>query len=252
VRLTPSNKIVIIPALLVAGALGLQALAQQRAPLPPADFLPNCMKLIEQKRYAEARSLLEPVLAEHPDWPRAKFYLALTYHKENRYGAARELYERVLELDPQYHSVRLFYGWCLYYLGELGPARAMFEAFLAAKPDYPDAIFALGLIDFDSDEIESARARFLEAIELAEQKGDTRTEAKSRARLADLLVRTGKLAAARAELERSIELNPRNYEAHFKLSRVLDRLGDSAGAAAARARHQQMLERAHPGAGGGP
>jgi tetratricopeptide (TPR) repeat protein len=252
VRWTPATKIVIVPALLLAGALGIDVPAQQRAPLPPADFLPDCMKLIQQQRYAEARSRLEPVLVDHPDWPRANFYLALTYHKENRYGAARRLYERVLQLDPEYHSVRIFYGWCLYYLGELDGARAMFEAYLAVKPEYPDAIFALGLIDFDSDEVESARGRFLEAIELAARKGDAVTEAKSRARLADVFVRSGKLDAARAELERSIELNPRNYEAHFKLSRVLDRLGDTEGAAAARARHKEMLERAHPGAGGGP
>ena len=170
----------------------------------------------------------------------------MTYHKENRYGAAREHYERVLEQDPQYHMVRMFYGWCLYYLGELEAAREMVQSYLSVEPDYTDALFALGLIDFDSDEIASARGRFEQAIGLAERLQDRATEAKARARLADVHIRTGDLDRARQQLQRSVELNPQNYEAHFKLSRVLERLGDSEGAAAARARHREWLGRAHP------
>jgi len=207
-----------------------------------------CLRLIEQRRYAEARRMLEPVVADHPGWARAHFYLALTYHKENRYGEARRLYERTLELDPAYHTAKPFYGWCLYYLGELARSRELFESFLAEQPGYPDAIFALGLIDFDDDVIESARANFTEAARLAGERGDRSTEAKSRARLADVHVRTGDLAEARQQLQRSVELNPDNYETYFKLSRVLQRLGDAAGAEQARLKHVEVRKRMRPAA----
>ena len=59
--------------------------------------------MIEQKRYEQARQLLAPLVASHPEWARAHFYLALTYHKENRYERARELFQRALQLDSQEH-----------------------------------------------------------------------------------------------------------------------------------------------------
>ncbi len=222
-----------------------EALGPQ-APLPPPGFLKGCLALIEQKQYEQARRLLAPVVADHPGWARAHFYLALTYQKENRYERARELFRRALQLDPQEHSVRLFYGWCLYYLGELAASREMIESFLAARPDYPDAIFALGLIDFDDDDIDSAGRRFKRAAELARQRKDKPTEAKARARLADVLIRSDELEPARDELVRSIELNPDNYETYFKLSRVLQRLGDAEGAEEARRAHHRVRQRARP------
>jgi tetratricopeptide (TPR) repeat protein len=238
-----------------AALLGLVALAlgsgppdaAPRAPLPPPGFMEAVLKLIEEDRTADARELLEPLVANHPAWPRAHLYLALTYHRENRYDPARELFERTLVLDPQYTIVRYYYAWCLYYLGRLGEARENFTTFLAAKPGNADAIFGLALIDYDEDKIDSARARLLEAIRIASEGQDAATEAKARARLADVHVRTGELAQARSELERSIELNPRNYETYYKLSRVLERLGDTAGAEQARQKHREVRERIRPG-----
>jgi len=223
-----------------------------KAPLPPPGFMRMCLQLIEQRRYADARRMLEPIVADHPGWPRAHFYLALSYHKQNRYAKARELYERTLQLDPAYHSAKPFYGWCLYYLGELARSRELFEAYLAERPGYPDAIFALGLIDFDEDLIDSARTHFIEAARLAGERGDRSTEAKSRARLADVHVRAGELEKARLELQHSVELNPDNYETYFKLSRVLQRLGDTEGAEQARLKHVEVRKRMRPEAGTEP
>ena len=104
---------VVGPAVLVlgVGAIGAQPVDPDQAPLPPPGFLKGCLALIEQKRYEQARQLLVPVVADHPGWARAHFYLALTYHKENRYERARELFRRALQLDPEEQSVRMFYGW---------------------------------------------------------------------------------------------------------------------------------------------
>ena len=214
------------------------------APLPPPNFLPSCLELIRRGRYAEARGLLQPVVAGHPGWSRAHFYLGITYHEENRYEEASELFRRALELDPESSAPRMFYGWSLYYLGRLEEARGMFESYLSVHPAYPDAIFALGLIDFDADSLDSARSRFEETIRLAREKRDASTEAKARARLADVWIRSGDWQKAKGDLERSIQLNPDNYETYFKLSRVLQRLGDAEGAADARRKHDEVRQRA--------
>ncbi len=214
-----------------------------RGPLPSPDFLPACLKLIRQRQTAQARELLEPVVADHPGWAKARFYLGLTYHREKRYERAAELFKRALEVDPLYHTPRVYYGWCLYYLGDPEAAREMFESYLEVKPDYPDALFALGLIAFDADEVASAQRLFERVIVLAQTGNDAKTEAKARARLADLLIRLDMIKSAKAQLNRSIVLNPDNFEVYFKLSRVLERLGEREAAQAARLKHDEVRAR---------
>jgi tetratricopeptide (TPR) repeat protein len=220
------------------------------AAVPPPGYMAQAMELIRQGRYLEARARLLPVVKEHPAWPRAQFFLGLTYQKEHRYAEAQPLFERVLKLDPEYHEVRVFNGWCLYYMGRMDDARAMFSSFLEWRPDYPDAHFALGLIEFDEDDLVEARRRFEHVISLTDDGRSRRSEAKARARLADVWVRSGKLQAAHAELMRSIELNPSNYESYYKLSRVLDRLGRAEEAEQARQKHREVQRRVRPTGGG--
>ncbi len=212
-------------------------------PLPPSDFLPSCLKLIRQRQTARARQLLEPVVADHPGWAKARFYLGLSYHIEKRYERAAELFKRALEVDPLYHTPRVYYGWCLYYLGDAEAAREMFESYLEDKPDDPDALFALGLMAFDADKVASAQRLFERVIVLAQTRNDAKTEARGRARLADVLIRLDMIKPAKAQLNRSIVLNPDNFEVYYKLSRVLERLGEREAAQAARLKHDEVRAR---------
>lgn len=220
--------------------------SQPRPPLPPPGEMDRCLALIKAKRYEEARVRLGPIVDDHPDWPRANFFLALTFHKENRYELARPLFERVLALDPKYHTARPFYGWCLYYLGNAAESRKQFEAYLNVKPNYADAHYAIGLIEYDRDKIDAARERFETAIRLAKTAKDRATEGKSRARLGDVFIRLDHLENAKRELELAVTLRPDAYEAYFKLSRVLQRLGDEVGAAKAREMHLKIREMLRP------
>jgi len=236
------------------GATSAPVLPQIAAPEPVAhgaaiapDEMARCLELIRAKQYEAARRRLQPIVLAHPGWARAHLLLALTYHEEQRYELARPLFARALELDPQERSVLPFYGWCLYYLGEAEASRRQFTAFLESDPDYADAHFALGLIDYDHDDLKGAAQRFGTTIRLAATAGDARTEGKARARLADVFIRRGELAPARAELERAVLLRPDAYEAFFKLSRVLERLGDHEAAARALAAHEEVRERVRPG-----
>ena len=198
------------------------------------EFLQHCFSLIRADRHLEARALLEPVVESDPDWAPATLYLAMTYNQERRWETACQLYERVLVLAPDLHATHMPYGWCLYYLGRPDDARRSFETYLEFSPDYPDAIFALGLIDFDADDLTTAERRFRRVVALTEASSDTRTEARARARLADVYLRSGRLEPAREELERAIALDPNDGKAYFKLSRVLQLSGDTVGADRAR------------------
>jgi tetratricopeptide (TPR) repeat protein len=238
----------LVRVVLGAAICGLPGLVWSQAALPPAGEMTRCLDLIRAKQYQAARDRLEPIVLGHPGWARAHFLLGLTYHEEQRYERARPLFARALALDAQERAVLPYYGWCLYYLGEPEDARRQFVEYLETNPGYADAHFALALLDFDRDDLNAAAERFDTAIRLAAAAGDARIEGKARARLADVHVRRGALPAARAELERAVVLRPDAYEAYFKLSRVLERLGDREGAALALRRHDEVREQVRPGA----
>lgn len=224
----------------------VNAPTSQPASALPTGELMRSLRLIREKQFERARGKIEPLVAAYPEWSRAWLMLAMTYHEEQRYSMARPLFAKALSLDPNDHNARPFYGWCLYYLGDAGEARAQFEAFLKVNPQFADAHFAIGLIEYDEDNLDEAMRRFDRTIEIAKSTRDPRTEGKARARSADVYIRRNELTKARDELEAAVRLRPDAYEAYHKLSRVYQRLGERQKAAEARRMHDEIRERMHP------
>jgi tetratricopeptide (TPR) repeat protein len=196
-------------------------------------------KLIQQRQTDAARLRLAPYLQQHPEDGRAAFLMGLSYHREKRYALARPRFERAVELAPDYHPAFHFLGWCLYYMGETVAAREAFEQHLVRLPTEGDSHFAIGLIDLDDDRLEAAERRFRRAIELQADNPRRRKDvSKAHARLGDVYVRRDDLEAARAELEVATELWPQHYTAFYKLSRVLNRLGEMEAAQRAYRQYQ--------------
>jgi tetratricopeptide (TPR) repeat protein len=222
--------------------------ARHQAP-PPLEaaaeqLLERSRALIREERFDEARALLEPEVAARPAWADGRVGLALTYIKEERWESARLLLEEALALDPGLDRARLPLGWCLYYLGRLEPARSTVEAFLEKEPDYADAVYALSLIELEGEDLERAESLLRRVIMLGRAARDRERQALAHTRLADLYLRRGSASRARIELERSLKLTPDDALVHFKMSRVLQLLGDDAGAAAAREAHRRLQQAA--------
>lgn len=217
--------------------------APERAPLPPPGEMARCKALIDAGLYNAARMRLEPIVEHHPGWARATALLGLTYYKESRFEAAKPLFAKALEADPKEIAIRPVYGWTLYSLGELGAAEAMFESLLERKPGYAPAHYALGRIHLDRDETGAAAKSFETTARLAAEQDDRPMEGRAHARLGDLYVRLDDLERAKEELETALELFPDEPEALFKLSRVLQRLGDAEGAERARERFEEVRSR---------
>jgi len=173
----------------------------------------------------------------------AEFLLGFSFQKQKVYAAASEHFERAAQLAPDYRPTWQFLGYARYYLGDLAGAREAFERHIELQPDEGDSWFGLGLIDFDEDRLDDAEQHFRKAIELHEAvrakdpagRARGREIAKSRARLADVLIRRDQWTAARDELQQAAALLP-SPEIWHKLHDVLLRLGDEAGAAQAAAR----------------
>ncbi len=216
-------------------------------PIPLGPRLVAMATLISRQQTDVARDRLQQYLQEHPDDGQAAFLLGLTYHREKRYTLARPWFESAAGLAPDYHPIHHFHGWCLYYLGDMPGARAAFERHLGLMPGEGDSHFGLGLIAVDDDRLDDARRRFLKAIEL--QEGNPKRQrdvSKAHARLADVHIRRGESQQARAELQRATELWPQHYAAFYKLSRVLNRLGESESADEALRLYRVWQARAEP------
>ena len=177
----------------------------------------------------------------------------LSYHREQKYGQARAYFEKSAAADPSLMLTNYFYAWTLFYLGELDGSRNAFEKYLVSNPNESDVYFGLGLIDLDQDTLETAERNFQKSIELAKaaKKRDLRTESKSHARLAEVYERQDRLHEARGELEQAVTLYPDHYEAYYKLSRVLTRLGETEAAQQANQNFLAARERVRPGSSGG-
>ncbi|MHC4219723.1 MAG: tetratricopeptide repeat protein [Planctomycetota bacterium] len=200
---------------------------------------------IQQRQTEAARLRLTPYLQLHPDDGLAEFLMGLSYHREKRYALARPRFERAVELTPDYHPTYHFLGWCLYYMGEMDGARDAFEQHLVRQPTEGDSHFGLGLIDLDEDLLDAAERRFRRAIALqADNQARRRDVAKAHARLADVYLRRDDLETARAELVTATGLWPQHYTAFYKLSRVLNRLGETGAAQEAFRRYEYWARQA--------
>lgn len=207
--------------------------------------LVEAFQLIRQNQTGAARIRLAKHLKQYPRDAQATFLFGLSYHREKKYAQAVPHFENAIELDPEYFQTYHFLGWSCYYLGEPERSRRAFEAYLEHHPEEPDTEFALGLIELDADRLDEAEKRFRRSIgfiaKQARAKGaqaDLHGLSKAHARLGELHERRGSLKEARADLETAVKLYPDNYEAFYKLYRVLVRLGEEEQATLV---HQQYL-----------
>jgi len=241
-------------ALLLCLASGVADTPPAKAALPKLDSrLTEAFRAIKAGRYEESRRAVDDYLASADARHRgqAEFLLGLGYHRQRLYESARTHFARAAELEPDYVTTWFFYGFALYNLGQLAEAKQSLERFLAFAPEDAETVFGLGLVALDEDRVDDAEKHFLRAIAIAEAKsgggamsaGLREDLARYQARLADVHLRRDDLPKARAALERSLELWPDHFEPWHKLARVLERLGDPAGAARAQAKSAEALRR---------
>jgi tetratricopeptide (TPR) repeat protein len=204
-------------------------------------------RMLARGSFADAETVLAVWSAERPAESRLRFLLGLAIQKQRRYQQARELIEASLAGDgefPERRHADHFLGWCHYYLGEPEASAARFRRHLELVPDEPDSTFGLGLIALDAGELDEAERLFTLAIEV--QSGpdaNPRDLAKALARLGDAREQRDLHAEAEELYMQSLAKYPNSVEVWEKLARVRDRLGKEPEAASARHEAGRARER---------
>lgn len=159
--------------------------------------------------FAGARVEYEKALAEVPDADKPIILSAIggTYVNEGKVDEARGAYEQALALNPDH--IESLKGMCniVAYKGEMALADELYARIPATEPIHPNILITMAMGHFNHGDTETSKALLDRAIRDAPQDA----LAHYYRGLTELSL--GDNDAARADLERSLELDPNHREA---------------------------------------
>jgi Flp pilus assembly protein TadD len=131
-----------------------------------------------------------------------------------RAARAIELLQHALRVDPSIPEVRRFMATALLATGQAAPARAMLTYALDVRPDYVLALRALAALDRASG-LPIAREHYARLVDLDPDDVDARRA------YGEMLLETGRLAEAEAQLHAVLEASPDDARARRHLITAL-------------------------------
>ena len=192
--------------------------------------------LLERGDFTQAAEVAESGLAGHPNDPQMVLTLGVARYGQRRFNEAIAQFLNVIEIDPQIEQPYVFLGKMLDQAGpRLDEITRAYENWASRNPKSAKAKLLLAkalLVKNDHD----PRAEALLRESIALDSGDWETHYE----LGVLLASKHDYGAAAKELQRAIELNPKQAMAHYHLARIYDRLGEPQRAQAEREAHQRL------------
>lgn len=166
-----------------------------------------------------ALAALDQAQRQKPGWETAALYKAQVLQSTDGDATVLAYLKDFLSAQPGAREVRLAYAKHLARVGNLAEARAQFEHLTQEMPNNPEVHFAVGLVAMQGNDIASARASMLKALELGH-----REEGQVRFYL-------GQLAEADKQFDealtwyRSISPGRQQFDAQLRAAMVLGKLG---------------------------
>jgi tetratricopeptide (TPR) repeat protein len=136
---------------------------------------------------------------DNPRWPYCRALVLLGQDPKAAVAPLRRAAELCAAHDPDNTAVRLRLAECLAELGRPDEAAVEFRGVLSRQPDNPRALYGLGLVAVATGELETARCCFEDCS------GNPKTRKKAAAELARVLMRLGDETGAAAAQRRAQE-----------------------------------------------
>ena len=199
--------------------------------------------LLRFGRFNEASAFLEDAVTKFDKSPQLELSLGVAYYTQRRFADAGTHFLRVIQLDPTVPQPYIFLARMIEQLPDrvpeiLGVAKAWLQS--EHQNGYAPFVYARAL-QAAGEPDEQTKPLLLEALRRDPATWEFSFE------LGNLLERQRDFNAAARAYEQAIAKAPNSPEPHYRLSRVYDRLGQSAKAQRERAIHKQLL--AQPKAG---
>jgi arylsulfatase A-like enzyme/Tfp pilus assembly protein PilF len=172
-------------------------------------------KLVEDKKYAEARALCDDMLRQRPGFADCHLQMSKIAAAEGNLDAARTAAAKAVAVGPRNERAHLQLAGLLKERGDLDGAIAHFRQALALEPSAPDTRIGLGRALAEKGQLDEA-ASLLGATATAQPES-----AKAATELGFVLARQGKLPEAVLSYRRALALDPGSAEAHAYLGSAL-------------------------------
>jgi tetratricopeptide (TPR) repeat protein len=114
----------------------------------------------------KALAALDEALRLKPDWESTALFKAQVLQRVDGDAALESFLKDYLAAHPAAREVRLAYARQLARVGKFTESRAQFEFMTRENPDNPEAHFAVGLVALQTNDLDSAKASFLKALDL--------------------------------------------------------------------------------------
>ena len=174
--------------------------------------------------------------------PQLELLLGISYYALEEYTNAVDTFLSAARMDPSMEQPYAFIARTLEHTpSRLPEILAAFKARAEKAPgDYLSTYFYGKALLFHGDD-EQAETLLRKSVSLNGGYWESRLE------LAKALEETGDLDAALAEFRKTIELNPKDATAHYRLGRLYDRLGKPAEAKAEYAIQKKLIDEEESG-----
>ncbi len=150
----------------------VSAIAESYPALPEAHFA-IAQVAVQAGQAPRALAALDEALRLKPQWEPAALLKAQILLRKDGEVAAEAFLADYLKANPGAQEVRLAYAKQLARTGRMNESRQEFKRLTQEAPDNADAHFTLGLIAMQTDDLVSARASFIKALELGHPDADS-------------------------------------------------------------------------------
>jgi Tfp pilus assembly protein PilF len=209
-------------------------------------------------RYKEAADKLAPLAAAEPNNAELSYVLAKSYLWSRQFDKAEQLFHQLLMHDPDSAPVHMLLGEALDADEHTAEATVEFEQAAKAKPDQPDVHFGLGYLYWKQHRYDDAERQFREELKTNPRSapasgylGDCLLKAGDKAAaevalknslawqanlyvphvdMGILQVENKQYEAARQHFQDAIQIDPKGYDAHYRLARLYREMGKTAQA----------------------
>jgi tetratricopeptide (TPR) repeat protein len=191
----------------------------------------QAMKAVSENNAEAAISEFTRALSLYPQYLRALNDLGVLYLKLNRLDEAVSTFTQAISLNPRFHFPRLNLGVAYNRQGKFGDAIKVLDKLVKEQPTLANARIQLAEALIASRQTDGAAEQL--RLALADQNLESLARADAHFKLGFLLNREERYAAAVAEFEKAIAINPGAASAHMYLGGALLNLKRMAEAEAA-------------------
>ena len=177
-------------------------------------------KLVEEKKYAQARALCEDMLRQRPGFADCHLQMSKIAAAGGNLDAALTAAAKAVAVAPKNERAHLQLAALLKERGDLDGAIAHFRQALALEPNAPDTRMLLGRALAEKGQLDEA-ASLLGATATAQPES-----AGAATQLGFVLVKQGKVSEAVLSYRRALALDPGSAEAHAYLGSALASQGN--------------------------